>query len=966
MKFTKIICIILAIIFIVTAANSAVARQKTGSLKIKDILKSGLLRSEEKSEKGGIIAQFLNFLHERFSFPLMERNKVPDVEDPPEEEEPEEEEPEEEPDEPIEERAVVKGKVSEFDVLEGSTRFLSDVKIEFYLPTISNEALYTTSTIEDGSYIITDVDEGVYTAKAIKEGYEIETQELRIDFGEVKKLDFILNNKEKLVDLDFSIKNVQVDEQIYGNSISVMFSFKNNGEESVTLSRLDLGGSLSVKITKPDSEVLNYGALEDQLSPIMKIGPDETHNKVVEIIDEDGYLSSKGTYKIQGFYKPIDDSDIEISSTETQFEIKTDRNIVDKINDFSLRLFKDFLPGKDIETDGGTSGRITRAVETSFSPAFIWLGLHMLKQGSAGITYDEITNVLGIDENDENVLNDIKDTYDRYLNPQSDAEGVSINNAIWLDEDQEDIFSQSYIDTLEEEYNYDVHSLDFSTNSEAVDSLDTIEDWVRDTTNDMLKNPDFVERNFKPRAPVTMGVPVISSTFYLNVEWEKPFDSTIKKSFYFKQLGSNVFHYIEDISFLRGSFKNLNYAETDDLQVLDLPCSGDISMLIMLPKMSLPFNLGGPEVIAKYINKESLVEWQKSFSSNKWADYTFDVRIPMTKRKIDAVGESGIPSEAIIKKDMTRNLKDMGMMQAFSEQYADFSKMIGTISDDDNLFLRDVSQESYIQTNESGIQAATYIATSMIGKEIDIEFEFKPYESEDEDTLLYSDNEENGYYSEGQYENTYNQDSPDTIVFNADHPFSFIIHDKKGTILYMGTVFGRWVIISPIVLDLKGDGIKTSDLSDGVLFDLNNDGKKDLTGWTAGKDDAFLALDLNQNGIIDNGGELFGDNTILPDGKKASNGFEALAQYDTDKDQKIDKTDEIWSDLILWLDTNHNGISEQKELTPIKDSQVHEIYLDYSYLNKVDHGNLLRECSSFKNKDGTLGSIIDVWFKSIT
>ena len=255
----------------------------------------------------------------------------------------------------------------------------------------------------------------------------------------------------------------------------------------------------------------------------------------------------------------------------------------------------------------------------------------------------------------------------------------------------------------------------------------------------------------------------------------------------------------------------------------------------------------------------------------------------------------------------------------------------------------------------------------MIGKEIDIEFEFNPYESDEEDTLLYSDNEDNTDSAGYPDESTDNQDSPDTIVFNADHPFSFIIHDKQGTILYIGTVFGRWVIISPLVLDLKGDGIKTSDLSDGAQFDLNNDGKKDLTGWTTeGSDDAFLALDLNHNQIIDNGGELFGDNTLLKDGRKAKNGFEALAQYDTNKDQKIDQKDKIWTDLTLWLDTNHNGISEQNELTHIKDSQVEEIHLEYNYLNKVDHGNLLRECSSFKNKDGSTGSIIDVWFKVIT
>jgi len=946
MKFTKIICIFFAVLFIVTAANSVVARQESRSMKIKDILKSGFLRSESRLDSGGRLSGIISRLLDLFRFPSIERNKIPDT---PQEEEPEEEESEEEePEEPVEEKGAVKGNVSV--VLEDSVVFLSDVSVDFYLPSVLDEAVYNTRTIEDGSYCIRDVDEGVYIVVAIKEGYDIGAQEVTIDSGIVEFVNFVLNKKESVeLDLDFGIQDVKVDEQIYGNSVSVEFILRNNGKESVTLSSLDLGDSLSVKITKPDSEVLWYGALGDSGSSSIVLNPGETHNKVVEIIDEDDALSKKGYYELQGFYGSKEDLDIELITAETPFEIKIDKYVVEGIADFSLRLFKDFLPGKYIGIDAVNQ----RSSETSFSPALLWFNLHMLQQGAMGYTYNEITDVLGLDGDSENVLNDIKNTYDKYLNPQSDTEGISISNAIWLDEDQEDIISQSYIDTLKEEYNYDVHSLDFSVDSEAVESLDTIEDWIRAMTNDMITESAIFTKY--RRRFISTGIPLISSTLYLNKEWEKPFDSTIHKKFCYDESSCLVKNYVSNIPFMVGTFENLNYEETEDLQILDLPCSGDISMLMMLPKEGY-----GIENIAKYMNQGTLVEWQKSFSSNKWSDSTFDICIPKAEYRIDRTREAGIPQGAIIQEDMTENLKNMGINQAFSKQYADFSKII-SLTEEDNTYLKNVVQDSLIQLNENGIEAAACIAVSMIGKDLEID-----PGSEEELTPLSSDAEDDDNSAGGQNENTYNQeDSPDTIVFDADHPFSFIIHDKQGTILYMGTVSAQ-IIITPLVLDLKNDGIKTSDLSDGVLFDLNNDGKKDLTGWIAGKDDAFLALDLNQDGIIDNGGELFGDNTLLNNGRKASNGFEALAQYDTNKDLKIDEQDKTWKDLLLWLDINHNGFSEKEELILIKDSQVHEIYLEYSYLNKVDHGNLLRECSSFKNKDGSLGSIIDVWFKVIT
>ena len=68
---------------------------------------------------------------------------------------------------------------------------------------------------------------------------------------------------------------------------------------------------------------------------------------------------------------------------------------------------------------------------------------------------------------------------------------------------------------------------------------------------------------------------------------------------------------------------------------------------------------------------------------------------------------------------------------------------------------------------------------------------------------------------------------------------------------------------------------------DGVWFDLQGTGIKQHLAWTkADEPVGLLVWDRNQNGIIDNGSELFGNRTVLPNGQLAPNGFMALQAYD--------------------------------------------------------------------------------------
>jgi hypothetical protein len=174
---------------------------------------------------------------------------------------------------------------------------------------------------------------------------------------------------------------------------------------------------------------------------------------------------------------------------------------------------------------------------------------------------------------------------------------------------------------------------------------------------------------------------------------------------------------------------------------------------------------------------------------------------------------------------------------------------------------------------------------------------------------------------------------------------------------------------TPIVIDLKGDGFDLTNAIQGVMFDLGSTGHKVQVAWTAiGSDDAWLVLDRNGNGRIDNGSEMFGNLTPQP-ASDDPNGFLALAVFDTPEyggngDGIIDEHDAIFAKLRVWTDSNHNGISEPWELHTLAEAGIKAISLEYGESGRVDKwGNRFRYRAKVSFIDGTSRWAYDVFLQ---
>ena len=170
---------------------------------------------------------------------------------------------------------------------------------------------------------------------------------------------------------------------------------------------------------------------------------------------------------------------------------------------------------------------------------------------------------------------------------------------------------------------------------------------------------------------------------------------------------------------------------------------------------------------------------------------------------------------------------------------------------------------------------------------------------------------------------------------------------------------------TPIVLDLNGNGISTQNIAGGVQFDIFGVNQNVSTGWVTGGD-GLLVMDRNHDGSINGGTELFGEGTNLANGQKAANGYAALAELDANADGVINASDGNFADLMVWVDGDSDGVSQETELHSLGSLGITQLGLNAQTSTATDNGNLIGLVSNYTTADGATHDMADVWFQTST
>jgi len=304
-----------------------------------------------------------------------------------------------------------------------------------------------------------------------------------------------------------------------------------------------------------------------------------------------------------------------------------------------------------------------------FSPYSISTALSMTYEGARGETADEMEAVFGFLDDPSDRLPSVARIYNT-LNDEDREYALHTVNALWVQQGYPVV--EDYVDAIVDYYGGDVNALDFV--SEPEESRVTINEWVEERTNERIKD-------LFPSGSIDGDVRlVLTNAIYFKGTWLYEFDekATSEEEFHVSPTSTITV----DMMSLRD--ETFNYAETDELQILELPYTGeDVSMLILLPREG---QIGDLEA---QLSAERLGEWVELMEGTA-------VNVYLPRFKFET------------KYFMMEDLAEMGMPTAFTDA-ADFSGM----NEEDRLFIDKVIHQAFIEVNEKGTEAAAATGVSI-------------------------------------------------------------------------------------------------------------------------------------------------------------------------------------------------------------------------------------------------------------
>jgi|WetSurMetagenome_2_1015567.scaffolds.fasta_scaffold76810_1 serpin B len=300
-----------------------------------------------------------------------------------------------------------------------------------------------------------------------------------------------------------------------------------------------------------------------------------------------------------------------------------------------------------------------------FSPYSISSALAMTYEGAKGKTADEMQAVLHFPKDDA-LRRDAFLAANNQINKKDKKYQLNTANALWAQKDYK--FKADYFALVEKYYSGKASNLDFIKDTE--NSRITINNWVEAQTNNKIK--DLIPRGSVDR----MTRLVLTNAIYFKGLWLEQFKKSNTQERDFKADQNKTVKAQMMIS--TGEKAKYSYAETEKVQVLELPYQGnELSMLILLPKGN------DIQTAEEFLTPEKLAGIKSSLRSQR-----VDVFIPKFKFET--------------KYFMASDLRGMGMPTAFAGGAADFSGMTGNR----DLYIAEVIHQAFVEVNEEGTEAA--------------------------------------------------------------------------------------------------------------------------------------------------------------------------------------------------------------------------------------------------------------------
>jgi serpin B len=328
----------------------------------------------------------------------------------------------------------------------------------------------------------------------------------------------------------------------------------------------------------------------------------------------------------------------------------------DAVNEFSFNLFKEL--------------HLEDKSNLFISPYSIFSALAMTYEGARDVTADEMANVLNVKQDNESFHNYMKNIYD-LLNSKNEEYNISTANALWVKENFQ--LLEAYINIIQEYYGGNATEVDYSNPSEAAAIINK---WIENQTNGLIKDLIPVDA-INPFTAL-----ILTNAIYFKGIWKTQFDpvNTTNRTFKTSE-GDSIQTPTMNLTDTEDIFY---YTETDDLQLLELPYTGDdISMMILLPKNN---DLSS---IINTINNSIFLELIDSMFETK-----VDIYLP--KFKIET------------SYSLVSFLEKLGMNIPFTSS-ANFSGINGRR----DLFISKVLHKAFIDVNEEGTEAAAATAVIM-------------------------------------------------------------------------------------------------------------------------------------------------------------------------------------------------------------------------------------------------------------